>query len=81
MLRDQGRLSDAERLLRDVLKARRRLLGADHPEYLNAMLGLGVILNDTGHLDEAEATLRELIGKCEPVVARRARPYSVRITI
>jgi hypothetical protein len=59
LLHDQGKLEEAERYRREALDRRRRVLGNDHPDTLEAMLSLGKVRADQGQLDEAERLLRE----------------------
>ena len=41
---DEGRLADAEKLYRDALDIRRRVLGPDHPDTLSLMDGYATTL-------------------------------------
>ncbi|MGH3202368.1 MAG: tetratricopeptide repeat protein [Streptosporangiaceae bacterium] len=54
---DQGRLRDAELLLRDVEQQRSAILGNDHPDTLTSRHYLARVLRDRGQLPEAEALL------------------------
>ena len=45
MLLDQGKLSEAEPLMRENLEARRKALGSRHPNTLASMTALGLLLN------------------------------------
>lgn len=54
---DQGRLRDAEQLLRDVTDQRSATLGDDHPDTLTSRHYLARILRDRGRLAEAEGLL------------------------
>jgi transcriptional regulator with XRE-family HTH domain/tetratricopeptide (TPR) repeat protein len=54
---DQGRLRDAERLLRDVTDQRSAVLGDDHPDTLTSRHYLARVLRDRGQLAEAGALL------------------------
>ena len=59
-----GRLGldeEALPLLRQALAARRRLLGALHPEVAESLTELGTVLYDRGLYDEAEAAFREAL--------------------
>jgi thiol-disulfide isomerase/thioredoxin len=51
---DQGRTSDAERLIRHVWEVRRRTLGEDDSLTVNTMENLALLLRDQGRLDDAE---------------------------
>lgn len=61
LLRDLGRLSDAEALFRSALAARRERLGPRHADSLTALNNLAWLLIDMGRLAEAEQLLRECI--------------------
>jgi transcriptional regulator with XRE-family HTH domain/tetratricopeptide (TPR) repeat protein len=54
---DQGRLRDAELLLRNVVEQRSTVLGNDHPDTLTSRHYLARVLRDRGQLAEAEALL------------------------
>ena len=54
---DQGRLHDAERLLREVTNERSAVLGDDHPDTLTSRHYLARVLRDRGQLAEAEMLL------------------------
>jgi tetratricopeptide (TPR) repeat protein len=53
-----GKPAEAEPLLRRVLEARKRTLGADHADTLTSAMNLGMALHDQGRLAEAEPLLR-----------------------
>jgi tetratricopeptide (TPR) repeat protein len=55
---DLGKQAEAEPLLRRVLEARKRTLGADHADTLTSAMNLGMALHDQGRLAEAEPLLR-----------------------
>jgi tetratricopeptide (TPR) repeat protein len=76
---DQGRRSDAERLIRHVWEVRRRILGEEDSLTVNTMENLALLLWDQGRLDDAEPlaqkTLeirRRILGEEDPatLVAR-----------
>jgi hypothetical protein len=52
-LRAQGDLEGARKLHEEVLNARTRILGGDHPDTLTAMSNLAVTLGDQGDLGGA----------------------------
>ena len=54
-----GRLAEAEALQREGLAGQREVLGDKHPETLESMARLALLLQDVAKLDEAEALLRE----------------------
>ena len=49
----EGKLEEAEKLYREILKT--------NPNHLDANNNLGVLLKDTGRLDEAEASYKKAI--------------------
>jgi tetratricopeptide (TPR) repeat protein len=57
--RAQGRYAEAERLLTQVLAARRRLLGRDKPDTIAAVASLGELQLEQHRYAEAEALVRE----------------------
>lgn len=70
------RMVDAVRRQHDI---RRRLLGEDHPETADSLNDLGLVYQDLGRLDDAEAptlaayeTLRRVLGAEHPDVANTA---------
>ncbi|EIW80071.1 hypothetical protein CONPUDRAFT_155439 [Coniophora puteana RWD-64-598 SS2] len=50
----QGKLDEAEELETQVLEARKRVLGPEHPSTLTSMANLASTLWQQGKLDEAE---------------------------
>jgi serine/threonine-protein kinase len=57
--RDQ--YAEARAVLEEALAAQRRLLGADHPEAIESLYQLGVLLKHTGEAARAEELLREAL--------------------
>jgi tetratricopeptide (TPR) repeat protein len=57
----QRRLADAERLLRQVVDARRSTLGAEHPETLTAVHDLAELSRRQGKDREAESLFRQVL--------------------
>ena len=57
LLRDQGKLGEAEPLYLEALAARRETLGDRHPDTLNSInnLAILILLSDQGKLGDAEA--------------------------
>jgi eukaryotic-like serine/threonine-protein kinase len=56
---DQGNYSEAEPLLRDVLEARRRVLGAEHPNTIKSMHALAVVYQKEGKSSQSETVFKE----------------------
>jgi tetratricopeptide (TPR) repeat protein len=61
VLKDLGRLDEAERLLREVLAARRKLPGRDDLDLAGTLAELGSLLTKGGRAKEAEPLLRECL--------------------
>ncbi|KAL1495725.1 hypothetical protein AB1Y20_016592 [Prymnesium parvum] len=61
LLEAQGRLDEAEVLLREALEASRETLGNHHPNTLISINNLGSLLQDQGRLDEAGVLFREAL--------------------
>jgi len=61
VLRDRGKLAEAEALQREVLELRRKRLGSEHPEVAVALDSLGLVLRAQGKLAEAERFHREAL--------------------
>jgi hypothetical protein len=58
----QGKHAEAERINREVLGARRRVLGAEHPDRLKSADNLATSLTDQGKHAEAERIERQVLG-------------------
>jgi eukaryotic-like serine/threonine-protein kinase len=58
---EAGRPDAAERLQREALAMRRRLLSSDHPDVGNAMRELAQVLDFEGKYDEAEKLQRDAL--------------------
>jgi tetratricopeptide (TPR) repeat protein len=61
VLRELGRLAEAETEHRAVLDARARVLGPDHPDTLASRGNLTLVLRDLGRLAEAETEHRAVL--------------------
>jgi tetratricopeptide (TPR) repeat protein len=59
-IRDQGRLDEAERHLRDARASFLAQIGEQHPDYANVLLELGALCVEFGEWEEAA----ELLGTC-----------------
>ena len=59
LLKDGGKLDEAEPLLREAVDGYRKKLGDQHSDTLNAIRDLALLLKDRGKLDEAESLFRE----------------------
>ena len=53
MLHDQGKLDEAEPLMRQTYEAMRATLGDRHPDTLGLMINLVLLLKDKGKIGEA----------------------------
>ena len=61
LLQDQGKLGEAEPLMREVLEVRRATLGPKHPSTLTSISTLALLLEVQGKLSEAHALYRETV--------------------
>jgi tetratricopeptide (TPR) repeat protein len=61
LLRDQGRMNEAESLVRRVLAIVERIRGLDHPDVARGLIDLATLLQDTNRLAEAEPLLRRAL--------------------
>jgi len=61
----QGRTDEAERMYREVLEARTRVLGPDHGDTLGAMNSVAMLLAATGRFTEAEDLYQRVIDGAE----------------
>ena len=61
VLQGRGKLEEAEPLYRQVLEARRRFLGPEHPQTLIATHNLAWVLQGRGKLEEAEPLCRQVL--------------------
>jgi tetratricopeptide (TPR) repeat protein len=66
----QGHYAEAEKLHREVLEVRRRLLGADHLGTLASVMNLANAINKQGRHEEAEKLYREVLEVRQRVVGR-----------
>jgi eukaryotic-like serine/threonine-protein kinase len=57
----QGKLNEAETIVRESLEKRRRILGNRHRETLSSISNLGGLLLDQGKFNEAEPLLKEVM--------------------
>jgi tetratricopeptide (TPR) repeat protein len=60
-LHHDGRYSEAEKLLVQVIETRKTKLGADHPDTLTSMANLGVTYSMQGRQDKAEPLKRQVM--------------------
>ena len=58
LLKDTGRVAEAEQLYRATYDARKKKLGEDHPDTLNSAGNLAFLLKNTGRTEEAEPLYR-----------------------
>ena len=61
LLREQGKLEEAEPFYRLALEGWERTLGRDHPSTLTSVKNLGVLLQSQGKLTEAEPFYRRAL--------------------
>jgi Tetratricopeptide repeat len=60
-LRNQGKWEDAAKLEEEVMEARIRLLGKEHPDTLTVMANLALTLQDQGKWKDAAKLEEEVI--------------------
>jgi len=61
---EQGKLEDAEPLLREIVGARKKKLGARDEKYLEAVNSMALLLHQLGKLEEAEPFSKEKLAGC-----------------
>ena len=61
LLRDMGKLADAEPLLRRALEGREATLGKSHPDTLTSINDLGWLLQGMGKVEDAEPLYRRAL--------------------
>jgi tetratricopeptide (TPR) repeat protein len=61
MLSAAGRFDESERLWRDLLERMRRVLGRDHPDTANCLVGLAEVEAHRGRRDAALGMLEEAV--------------------
>jgi serine/threonine protein kinase/Tfp pilus assembly protein PilF len=61
VLRDQGKLTDAEALQREALELRRKLFGNEHADVALSLNNLALVLRSEGKLAESEKLHREAL--------------------
>ena len=65
MLKEQGKLEEAEALFRRALEGREATLGASHKDTLRSTNNLAGVLQDQGKLEESEALFRRALEEFE----------------
>ena len=63
-VQSQGRLAEAEQLLREALATEERVYGPEHQDTVNNMENLADLLADEGHLADAEKLHRQALADC-----------------
>jgi tetratricopeptide (TPR) repeat protein len=58
---DDRLYAEAEQLQRDAIEKEKRVLGPEHPDTLNGMMNLGVIMRRMGRYADAERIYRETL--------------------
>lgn len=69
--RNLGLLAEAEKLFREALETRTRMLGNDHPDTLTSANWLSVVLLEQGRLEEAAAIDEETLDRRRRVLGDR----------
>jgi hypothetical protein len=57
LLAKRGKVQESERLLRESLRARRKILPGNHPDIFDSEARLGGVLAQEGHFQQAEPLL------------------------
>jgi hypothetical protein len=82
LLHDQGKLAEAEPLLRESMDKLRRVSGDDNPNTINAIINYGAELRSAGKLDEAEPLCREAVERTQRVFGKdHVRTGSARLAL
>ncbi len=68
VMKESGKLTEAEELYRTGLDGRERILGKDHPETLNCMHNLALVLEAKRKFAESETTFRACLVAKERVL-------------
>ena len=68
LLKDQGKLAEAEPYYREALEKSRRVLGEEGPKTLISIGNMGFLLKEHGKLAEAEPYFREALEKSRRVL-------------
>lgn len=68
VMKNSGKLTEAEELYRTGLEGRERILGKDHPETLNCMHNLALVLEAKRKFTDAETTFRACLVAKERVL-------------
>ncbi len=76
LLREQGKLKEAEPLLRSNLESFRRVRGPEHPETLAATASLGELLENQGKLAEAVPLYQENVETRRRICGKGSIPYT-----
>lgn len=61
----RGRYEQAERVLRQALRAQEYALGLNHPQVVSSLARLAAVLRKQGHCEQAEALYRRALSLCE----------------
>jgi serine/threonine protein kinase/Tfp pilus assembly protein PilF len=72
VLKDQGKLAEAEALLRQALSIRRKLLGNEHKDVALCMNSLAHVLRSEGKLAEAETLHRQALAMQEKLEGKES---------
>jgi len=69
-LREEGHNAEAERLFRETLDIQRRVLGSDHPDTLDSIELLAMVLAREGRYGEAETLYDEAVQRASKAQAK-----------
>ena len=79
ILVNQGRYTEAASILAETLEARRRTLGAKHPETLQSLFDLGAALQAQQKYSEAEPLIAEAVDGSRETLGREHRTTLTRM--
>ena len=61
ILNQQGRYNEAERIQRQTLELKERVLGHEHPSTMDSMKNLAVVLDHHGRYKEAQRMVQQTL--------------------
>lgn len=68
--KDQGRLREAEELFRAAIAGKAKVLGRDHPETLNSLHSLALVLEARRNFEEALSVFQDALVSKERILGR-----------
>jgi tetratricopeptide (TPR) repeat protein len=77
LLRARGAFVEAEKILRETVELRRKVLTSTHPDYATSLTNLGAVYTDLGDYLRAEQLFLEVVAIREKTVGTNHRRYGV----